>query len=137
MSEPQAVVSEDGEIRKRIGQYVLIRDKLKAMDAAHDEMRKPLLEIQQSLTGVLQAALTQTGGTSIATPEGTCYETTRYSTSLADPDLFMKWVIEKQAFDMLDRKANATAVKEYTKEHDALPPGVNLTALKTIGVRRA
>lgn len=124
------------DIKKRVQQYVQIRDALKAMDDAHEERRKPLLEVQQSLAGILQEALTNSKATSIATEAGTCYESTRYSTSLADPDMFMKWVVEKQAFDMLDRKANATAVKEYTKEHGALPPGVNLTAIKTVGVRR-
>jgi hypothetical protein len=56
---------------------------------------------------------------------------------LADPEAFMKYVIDNQAFDMLDRKANVTAVKEYVQETGALPPGVNLSSIKTIGVRRA
>jgi hypothetical protein len=48
----------------------------------------------------------------------------------------MKYVIDNNLFDLLDRKANVTAVKDHVKEKGALPPGVNLSAIETVGVRR-
>jgi hypothetical protein len=54
---------------------------------------------------------------------------------LADPEAFMKFVIANQAYDLLDRKANATACRDYAAEHQNLPPGVNMSAVKTVGVR--
>lgn len=126
------------DVNKRVEQYVQVRDYLKKIDAEHEEKRKPILELQHMLAGELQEALTQANATSIATDNGTCYETTRHSTSLADPDAFMAYVVANNEFDLMDRKANATAVREYAKAHSGmLPPGVNLTSIKTIGVRRA
>jgi hypothetical protein len=36
----------------------------------------------------------------------------------------------------MDGRANVTAVKDYVKEKGVLPPGCNLNALKSVGVRR-
>jgi hypothetical protein len=126
------------DVNLRVQQYVQVRDHLKKMDAEYEEKRKPILELQSSLAGELQEALTAANASSIATDNGTCYETVRHSTSLADPEAFMKYVINNGAFDLMDRKANATAVREFAKAQGGqLPPGVNLSSIKTIGVRRS
>ncbi len=124
------------DISKRVMQYIQIRDKLKEIDEAHDNARKPLVELQAALSGRLQKALDDSNAESLKTEHGTCYRSTRYTTSLADPDAFMKFVIGKGLFDLLDRRANGTAVKEYVNQHNSLPPGCNLNAIQTVGVRR-
>lgn len=124
-------------VNKRIEQYIQVRDALKAMDEEHDEKRKPLVELQNLLTGWMQNFMEQAGADNIKTAHGTCYSSTRYTASLADPEAFMKHVISNNEFDLLDRKANVTAVKDYVAEHNTLPPGVNLSSIKTVGVRRA
>ena len=77
------------------------------------------------------------GADNIKTPHGTCYNSTRYTASLADPDAFMTFVRDNNYYDLIDRKANVTACRDHVKEKGALPPGVNLSAIKTVGVRRA
>ena len=124
-------------VEKRVSQYIMIRDKLKELNAEHEEKLKPLVDLQNSLTGWLQSFMEQAGADSIKTPNGTCYSTTRHSASLADSEAFMKFVKDTDNYDLLDRKANVTAVRAYVEEHSALPPGVNLSSIKTIGVRRA
>lgn len=124
-------------VDKRVGQYIQLRDKIKEMDKRHEEERKPLLDLQNVLSGWMMEFLEKTGGTAIKTKHGTVYLSTRYSASLADPDAFMNFVIENKLYDLLDRRANSTACKDYATEKGDLPPGVNLTALQTVGVRRA
>ncbi len=124
-------------IAKRVHQYVQIRDKLKEMDDAHEKKRAKLVEVQNLLSGYMEGFLEKIGAQNIKTPFGTCHRTTRYTTSLADPDAFMTFVKTSGKFELLDRKANATAVKDYVGEHGALPPGVNLSALRSVGVKRA
>lgn len=124
-------------VEKRVGQYIQVRDAIKKLKDQHEEQLKPLVELQNVLTGWLQTCLETSGAEAIKTKAGTCYSTTRYTASLADPEIFMKFVLEKQNFDLLDRKANVTAVKDYVAENGALPPGVNLSAITTVGVRRA
>lgn len=125
------------KVQERVKQYVKTRDAIKAMDEAHEEAKRPLVELQNLLTGWLQNFMEQAGADNVKTSEGTCYHSTRYTASLADPEAFMQYVISNKKYDLLDRKANVTAVKDYVAENNALPPGVNLSAIKTVGVRRA
>lgn len=122
---------------KRVKQYIQVRDALKKMDEEHDLRRRPLVELQNVLTGWLQDFMEKAGAESVKTSEGTCYSSTRYTASLADPEAFMHFVLERQDFSLLDRKANVTAVRDYVETNGNLPPGVNLSSIKTVGVRRA
>lgn len=124
-------------VETRVAQYVAIRDKVKEMDEEHEKKRAPLLELQNMLSGWLQQHLEKFGSESVRTAAGTVYLSTRFTASLADPDTFMKFVIEHNRFELMDRRANATAVKDYVQERGVLPPGVNLNGIKTVGVRRA
>ena len=119
-----------------VAEYIQFRDLLQDLDKRHDEKRAPLVEAQEKLTGVMQEYLDQLGADSIKTPDGTCYSKVKYSASLADPQAFMDYVIKNGAFDLLDRKANVTAVKGFVEEHGTLPPGTSLSAIKGVNVRR-
>lgn len=124
------------DVEKYVRQYLAIREILKKLDDAHDEARKEWVDEHNKLTGLLQAFMDAHGADSIKTSEGTCYNSTRYSASLADPQAFMNYVIEHSQWDLIDRKANATACRDFTAEKGAPPPGVNLSSLRTVGVRR-
>lgn len=128
-------MSED--VAKRVKQYVDVRDTIKRVEERHKAELAPLVEIQQRLQGILEAALDSANAESLRTANGTCYKSTRYSASLADPEAFMNYVIANNAFHLLDRRANATAVQDYVKEHHELPPGCNLNGIRSVGVRRA
>ena len=122
-------------VDKRVDQYIQVRNKLKQLDDEFELKRKPLVELQQILSGWIQSFLEKTGSQSVKTKSGTCYQSVRYTASLADADIFMNFDKENNLFDLIDRKANATAVRDYVEEHKVLPPGVNLSAIKTVGVR--
>lgn len=124
-------------VDKRVQQYVEVRDAIKASNDKHEAEIKPLVELQNLLTGWLQTFMESAGADNIKTPHGTCYNSTRYTASLADPEAFMTFVKTNDKFDLLDRKANVTACKDYVAETGTLPPGVNMSSIKTVGVRRA
>lgn len=124
-------------VRTRVGQFVVIRDRLKKMDEDHAAAKKPFQDLQNEISGVLQEIMDTTGATSIATAEGTCYKSTRWTASLADSAAFMEFVKANNLWDLMDKKANAPACKDYTEDKGSPPPGVNLTAISTVGVRRA
>lgn len=125
------------KVEQRIAEYVAVRDRIKAIKDEQEKALEPLVELQNMLTGWLQSVLDKTGAESIKTAAGTAYTTTRYTASLSDPKAFMDFVITTKNFDLLDRKANVTAVKDYLSENKMFPPGVNLSSIATIGVRRA
>jgi len=117
--------------------YVYLRDKKKLMEEAFNIEKKKVTDKMDQLEGMLQAFLEQHGLESLKTKFGTVYLSTKTTASLADPEAFMTWIIANGMFDLLDRRANSTACKDYAEEHKALPPGLNLNSYTSVGVRRA
>lgn len=130
--EPTHVIDFD----KRVAQYVALRDEIKRRDDAHKEGMKEYRETLEQLNSLLLNHINSIGGDSVRTPAGTVYRTEKRSASLADPDAFMKFVIANEAFELLDRKANTTAVSAFIAEHHSPPPGVNFSTVYVVGVRR-
>lgn len=118
-----------------VARFIEIRNLLKKLEETFELRIAPLKGERDALSERLNTILTENKATSVKTSQGTAIASVRYSASLADPDIFMRHVISTGAYELLDRKANATAVKEYVKKHSVLPPGVNLSPIRTIGVR--
>ena len=123
-------------IEKKIAQYVAVRDKLRQIDAAHKDFRKDFTDALERLGAQIAAFINQNGLDNIKSASGTAYITHRSSASIADATVFMKFVIDGQHWDLLDKRANATAVEAYALEHKVMPPGLNFSKLEDIGVRR-
>lgn len=136
MTEQNVAGTENKTADEQVAAYIECRDLLKALDEAHAARKKPLLDLQERLEGWLQAFMEKSQAEAIKTKHGTAYTSTRYTASLADPQAFMQFVIANQKFDLLDRRANSTAVKDYVQENSALPPGCNLNAIVSVNVRR-
>jgi hypothetical protein len=125
------------DIATRVAQYVKLRDLIKEKNDAHKLAMKTHNETLEQLNSVLLSHLNNVGANSASTDNGTVYRTEKKSASLADGKLFMDYVIAQGAWDLLDRKANVTAVEEFIKGNNAPPPGVNFSSTYVVGVRRA
>lgn len=136
-AEAEAPPEAVAKFEKRTQQYVAVRDKIREISARHTEELKPLTDLQNDLTAWFTQELDHVGAKSVKTAEGTVYQSTRYSASLTDAKAFMDHVISTQSWDLLDRKANSTAVRDFIEQHKSEPPGVKLSAIRTVGVRRA
>lgn len=124
------------DISKRVEQYIRLRDEIKRREDVHKSEMKPFKDALEKLNGALLDHLNQINGDSVKTQTGTVYRTAKKSASLADPDAFMRYVIGSEAWDLLDRKANVTAVEDFIEEHQSAPPGVNFSTTFIVGVRR-
>lgn len=120
-----------------VEQYVRLRDTLKKADEDHKEKTKAARDYRDKLEAKLLAKLNDAGGESVKTREGTVYRTTRRNATVADGDTFRKFIIEQEAFDLVDWRANAPAIADFIEEEGAPPPGVNFSTAYTVGVRRA
>lgn len=124
------------DIDKRTAQYIWARDCIAKLKQKHTEELKPLLQIQEELAGRIQSFMEANNITDgLKTSGGTCYLSTKYTASVADGEAFMNFV-KQGNWDLIERRANPTAVRDYVKEHNNLPAGVNLTAFQQLGVRR-
>lgn len=125
------------DINKRVDQYVRLRDKIKELDDAHKEKMAPYRETLEQLNSALLSHLNNIGGDSVRTESGTVYRTEKKSATLADKSAFWAFVTAKQEWELLDWKANASAVARHIEEHNDLPPGVNFNVTHVVGVRRS
>lgn len=121
---------------QRLDEYVRIRERRRQLKKLYETEDAPFKETENLLLAWLLRYLTTNGLENIKTPVGTAFLTTKATASLKDPDEFMKYVLANSRFDLLDRKANTTAVKQFLKENNALPPGVNLSPVMTVGVHK-
>lgn len=125
------------DLGTRIEQYVKLRDMIKEKDDAHKKVMEPYRDALEKLNNLLLDHLNTIGGDSVKTEHGTVYRTVKKSASLEDADAFMKHVIKGEHWELLDRKANKTAVEAYVDENGVLPPGVKWSSISQVGVRRA
>ena len=123
---------------KRVQQFIMLRDKMKELDAAHEEKMKPYKALKAQLEQLMLAELNRVGADNVKVGAGTVYRTVRESATIEDGASFMRHVIGSQEFELLDRKANAKACIEFAEKNDGnLPPGIKLSRAYTVGVRRA
>lgn len=130
---PQSPVDMD----ERIRQYVWVRDQLKEAEEAHHKKIAPLLEVKSLLSGVIMSFLTTSKQEAARTKWGTVFLSSKTTAALEDADAFMTFVVDNRLFELLERRASPTASVDYTETHGQPPPGVKLTTVMTINVRRA
>lgn len=129
------------DIEVVVAEYVAARDLIREIDdklktCSLAKKREELVQFKSQREGMMQEFLDAHRVESMRTKAGTCYKTTRSTASLEDAEGFMNFVIETNKFELLDRRANATAVKDFVKENGQLPPGCKLTTVDEVGVRR-
>lgn len=124
------------DIGERVRQYVWLRDQKEKAKKEYLKKVADLDECLEAVAGHLFKFIETHKLENLKTEYGTCYIYSRTTASLQDPEAFMKYVIDNQRWDLMDRRANATACKEFADEHKTLPPGCKLTTLSDVGVRR-
>ncbi len=120
-----------------VDKYIRIRDKKaevkKVQQAEIDKFDQALIAIERLFLAEMQ----RTGAKSVATNHGTAYQRTQTSVTIADREIFRKFVQDDpEHWIFADLRANAPAVKAYLDERAELPPGVNLTSRLTVNVQR-
>jgi hypothetical protein len=125
---------DTSRIDKRVEQYLWIRDEI----ARIEETIKPLQELKDRLAGTMLEFLQQTGQKSAKTAVGTVTVHIQSHASCSDPDAFIQFVRANDAYELLDRRANALACVDYAESHGGtLPPGVKINRNRTVRVTRA
>ncbi len=92
---------------------------------------------QNMLKAMLLDHLNQTNSKSVATDYGTAYRTEKIKPSAADWGAVQAWIVEHDAWDLMEKRLKSTFIKSYMDEHDgAIPPGVNVHREYEVSVRR-
>ncbi len=128
-------MEEEHTLDRLVADYILARDLAKEIDAQWQEKKKSVTDFMAKISAKIAAHMEENNVESLRTVHGTCYRSTRYSASVQDGEAFMEFV-KAGHWDMIERRANSTAVQDYVKKTDHLPPGVNLVGIQTVGIRR-
>lgn len=121
---------------EKVAAYIKLRDHKKA---AEDEFKKSMERVNNAmevLEGELLQHLTDTGASSLACDAGTVYRNTRTNASVQDRAAFFRWAMDGRE-EAMDIKANSTFVREHMDETGEPVPGVKVTQMHTVGVRRS
>src|SRR6266576_838310 len=114
--------------------FVELRKVVKEIEDRHkQELAKPL-RLKELLTAELLEGLASTGQEMARTQYGTVSAAVRVTPSCSDPNLFIAYVREHDAYALMDRRPNGTACAEFAKAHGQLPPGVKVSQVRYVNV---
>lgn len=124
-------------VKDLVDRYVKLRDKKAQIEAEHKTQLAPINGMLDKIEGVLLQKFQEVGVDSMKTEAGTAYIATKTSVSVADWDAYFEFIKQNDAWHMLNRSANKTAVEDFRSANDELPPGINYSAVHTLNVRRS
>jgi hypothetical protein len=135
MLKTPEVKEADRSLDRLVANYVAVRDHI---DEAEEVIKKhlaPFRAKKDELTAELIKLLDEQGTEMARTNHGTVSKLKRNTAVCSDPDEFMDYVRENDLYELLDRRANATACMEHAKQNKGvLPPGVKINTVRYIGV---
>lgn len=117
--------------------YIALRDRRATRKAKYDADDADDKAKQEKLEGIMLHRMQESGSESIRTQFGTAFKSTRTSATVADRDMFLQFVRENEAWEMLESRVNKTAVEQYRAANDEIPPGVNVRTEVTVNFRRS
>jgi hypothetical protein len=119
-----------------IGAYITLRDYIEAEDKAHKERLQTRRDQLEKLNQLLLQNLNASGQDNAKTKAGTAYRKAWTSATIRDKDAFRRHVIGTEDWDLIDWRANKTAVLKAVEENHQPPPGVDFSRGYDVGVRR-
>ena len=124
-------------VEQLVKAYIKMRDArqqlLREFDEADDRIKQQQDVVQQALLELCK----ETGTDGLKTSAGTVTRTikTRYWTS--DWNSMKNFIIENDAFELLEQRVHQTNMKSFLEENpNLMPPGMNIDSKYAITVRR-
>ncbi len=119
-----------------VEKYRLLRDKKKEIEDRHAEELKPFRAAMDQIEAALLDDLNRNGANSIQTNSGTAYRTTRTSYGVEDPAVFRKWVEANNVPEFYENRVSKDAVQQYVEKYNQLPPGIKVSSVTTVNIRK-
>lgn len=119
-----------------IAAYVRMRDKVAAITAEAKEKTDKLNAAMAKIETFIKTQADAQGVTSFKSEHGTAFVSTVDFAGVDNWDAVLDYIKTNNAYDMLNKAVNKTAVRAYIEEHKAVPPGVTYGTKMTINVRK-
>lgn len=116
--------------------YMKCRREVELIEGETAQRLAPLKEKMGLLSQWMEAKALQDGLKNVPVAGvGTGYWANSSSATVANPDAFWEFVKQNQAFDLVETRAKAAAVKSYIDGHNTPVPGVTFAQIKTFKIR--
>ena len=120
-----------------IEEYIELRDLKDQFKKNFEAKCKELYgDRMEEIETLMLNALNQMGVESLASNNGTAFKKIATSVTIADAREFRRHVIGGEHWDLIDWRANKTAVNDLVDRGEAIPPGVNRNAIYVVQFRR-
>lgn len=122
---------------QKVAAYIKLRDYKKAADDEYKLSMQRTVDAMDKLEAELLDHLNQTGANSLACDDGTVYRNTQMSATVENREAFKEYCVENDLWEAMDIRANKTFVREFMEKNGTPLPGVKVSSIATVGVRRS
>jgi len=119
-----------------VARYVALRDQKDKINADAKAQTEALSSQMKVIEGWIHQKLQEMGVESFKTDFGTAFKKMSDFANVSDWKLTLDFIREHEAWNMLKKDINKTAVVEFITEHGVPPPGVNYGMKEEVQVRR-
>jgi hypothetical protein len=123
-------------VDKVIAKYMRLRERKAAIEAEVKEQLEAVKADMLKLEAWLKQKLDEDGLTSFKTDHGTAFLTTTDFANVEDWDATLKFIIEHEAYDMLQRRVSKDAVRAYIDDTKEVPAGIKYGTKLDINIRK-
>lgn len=117
--------------------YAKIRDRVTELEAAHKEKMAPFKEAMDKIEQYMLTTFNEQGTENAKTAFGTFYKQKATSATVSDKETFRGYVIANDRWDLVDMRAQKTAVNDFVENQEEPPPGVNWSATYKVNFRKS
>jgi hypothetical protein len=120
-----------------IGKYIALRDRRDEINRKAKEDVAKINEKLEAIEGKLMGVMDGLGMESIKSDKGTAYVSTTTRASVADWDATLAFIKRRRLWNMLEQRVSKKAVEEYIEAKGDVPPGVDVSTMRKLNVRRS
>lgn len=129
-------MTNDTKADEITAKYISLRDFKEKVDSEYKAKLAKVNEAMEKIETEMLTFLRETGQESSKTKSGTFFLRTSTSARVADWDVALKFIMDNDMTNMLEKRVNKTAVEEYISVHGEVPPGVDITRKVDVSVNR-
>lgn len=120
-----------------VEKYLELRNLKKQMDDEHKTRVEKVSKLMGALESKFMDHFNETGSTQLKAGGGTVFVKTTDYAAVREWDELLDFIREHDRYEFLEKRVAKTAVSEYIKEYNEVPPGVNYGTKMSINVRKS
>lgn len=132
MDQAQPEITLDAVMARRFD----LVEQMAIIQGRHKAELEPLSEEVKLCETYIKDQMNQQGLQNLKTSSGMAFFTLKDSVTVDNFDETIKYIMANEAFHLLNKAVNKTAVKEFIEANKAPPPGVRYDSFRDLGWRR-